>query len=335
MAIPHAKPAEVIDIRPLGADAQRMQTTTLTGCRAPVYLIPGNHDPYVPGSVWTHPVWESHDNLHVLDAAEPVVVPEGRLFPCPLFEKYSPNDPTTWIDARDMDCVCIGLAHGTGEGVPVSEPDYPIPRDAAARRGLDYLALGHWHSFASYLDDQQAPRMAYSGTHETTKFGERDSGNVLLVDITERGAPPTLTPIRTGGLRWVSLQSDENPLLEEGDLSRFVKDVEQMQQTETTLLDVELSGVLFASEADQLQRLEELIASRFLYGRVEATTLRPQPDDTSWLSHVPVGVAQKVAARLQQLSKPDYAGERPEGATPQVATRALMELYHLTHEVRS
>ena len=29
MAIPHAKPAEVVDIRPLGADIQRLQTTTL------------------------------------------------------------------------------------------------------------------------------------------------------------------------------------------------------------------------------------------------------------------------------------------------------------------
>lgn len=29
MAIPHAKPTEVVDIRPLGADVQRMQTTTL------------------------------------------------------------------------------------------------------------------------------------------------------------------------------------------------------------------------------------------------------------------------------------------------------------------
>ena len=29
----------------------------------PVYVIPGNHDPLVPGSVWEHPAWRSHANL--------------------------------------------------------------------------------------------------------------------------------------------------------------------------------------------------------------------------------------------------------------------------------
>src|SRR4051812_47259196 len=37
----------------------------------PVFLLPGNHDPLVPGSVWEHPAWASHANLHVLREAEP------------------------------------------------------------------------------------------------------------------------------------------------------------------------------------------------------------------------------------------------------------------------
>jgi hypothetical protein len=42
--------------------------------------------------------------------------------------------------------------------------------------------------------------MAYSGTHEPTKLGERDSGNVLLVEVQAPGAPPQLETIPTGGL---------------------------------------------------------------------------------------------------------------------------------------
>jgi len=38
----------------------------------PVYLIAGNHDPLVPGSVWDHPVWDSFDNLLAMTAEEPV-----------------------------------------------------------------------------------------------------------------------------------------------------------------------------------------------------------------------------------------------------------------------
>jgi DNA repair exonuclease SbcCD nuclease subunit len=36
------------------------QTADLLGSVGlPVYLIPGNHDPLVPGSVWEHPSWSS------------------------------------------------------------------------------------------------------------------------------------------------------------------------------------------------------------------------------------------------------------------------------------
>ncbi len=40
----------------------------------PVYIISGNHDPLVPGSVWNHPAWPSHSNLHLLIRAEPLLV---------------------------------------------------------------------------------------------------------------------------------------------------------------------------------------------------------------------------------------------------------------------
>lgn len=111
-----------------------------------VFLIPGNHDPLGPGSVWDHPAWRGRDTLRVLREPEPVDLPGGTLYPCPAREKRSRMDPSAWIDAGDAPGIRVGLAHGTVEGVRQDEPDYPIPRDAAERAGLDYLALGHWHS---------------------------------------------------------------------------------------------------------------------------------------------------------------------------------------------
>ena len=307
----------------------------LARSNSPVYIIPGNHDPYVPGSAWNHTVWESHENLHVLVEAAPVELTGGTLFPCPLFEKYSLHDPTSWIDAGADHRICIGLAHGNVEGLPMSEPDYPIPRDAAALRGLDYLALGHWHSFGSIEGNDGASRIAYSGTHETTKFGERDSGNVLLVEIPGRGAPPQLTELRTGGLHWHSVEGDAGRVMEPGDLTRLIDEIEAMQQSDRMLLRIVLSGILNAEEVGQLQRLDDLLASRFLYGRADSEALLPEPGDASWLSQVPVGIARSVAGRLHELSEASYPGLRPEGATPQVATRALLELYRIAHEVRT
>ncbi|HPP02683.1 MAG: DNA repair exonuclease [Candidatus Omnitrophica bacterium] len=296
---------------------------------APVYVIPGNHDPLVPGSVWEHPAWKSASNVHVLRDPQAVEVPGGVLYPCPCREKSCFQDPTKWIKDRDLSRITVGMAHGTVEGVQ-SEPDYPIPRDAATRAGLDYLALGHWHSFALFSSPDGAPRMAYSGTHETTKFGERDSGNALLVEIAEPGAVPTLTPVRSGRLTWMVVEKD---LRQKGELAELRARIEAMEQPESTLLDIRLAGLLHGEEQEELNRIQEIISSRFLYGSLDQTCLRPSPEDPRWIDILPAGYLQEAGRRIQAWSDPTAGGSRPEGVTPAMASRALLELYALAKEV--
>ncbi len=306
----------------------------------PVYVIPGNHDPLVPGSVWEHPAWRQGASasdrdgttrpavaVQLLTEEKPVGIPGGVLFPCPIRAKHSGKDPTAWIPPREGNGIRIGLAHGTVEGVHQEEPDYPIPRNAAERAGLDYLALGHWHSTATYASPDGAIRAAYSGTHETTKFGERDSGNALIVEIAEAGVTPVITPVRTGRLAWTVVEAE---LREPGDLPRLRAKIESLGDAAATLLEVRVTGLLAAADQDELARLEEIIASRFLHGRVDASRLRPFPGDESWTAGLPVGVVRDAAERLRQLADPAYEGVRPEGASFEVASRALRELYALS-----
>jgi DNA repair exonuclease SbcCD nuclease subunit len=295
----------------------------------PVYLIPGNHDPLTPGSVWEHPAWKSMEHVHVLREEKPVEIPGGILCPCPVKDKRSRKDPTAWIIYGDTGAIRIGLAHGSVEGIQQPEPDHPIPRDSAARAGLDYIALGHWHSTATYPAPDGSVRMAYSGTHETTSFGERDSGNVLVVEIAGLGASPLVTPVRTGGLTWMVVEKD---IRDPGDLLRVRQDIESQDSPELTLVDLRLKGLLAAAERDETARIEEILASRFLFHRLDSSGLRPSPEDANWLASLPPGILQNVAATLQKLSDPRFAGERPEGASPEVASLALMELYALMTE---
>jgi DNA repair exonuclease SbcCD nuclease subunit len=298
----------------------------------PVYIISGNHDPLVPGSVWDHAAWQSHTNLHVLTEAKPLEIDGATLYPCPLFEKHSRKDPTRWIDAKDDSNIAVGIGHGTVEGVSQSELDYPIARDAATRAGLDYLGLGHWHSFASYESADGAVHMSYSGTHETTKFGERDSGNALLVEIEARGADPKLTPIRTGGLWWKQI---EQRFVDAGDAARLREQVESLPNPDKTLLDLRIEGVMNQEDQAELARLDDLLRARFLYSRVDTSGLAPSPDDDRWLESLPVGVLREAAQRLQALSDPASKAERPDYATTEVATRALLELFRMVQEERA
>lgn len=302
---------------------------TLAQFRGPVYVLPGNHDPFVPGSVWDHRAWQSTPNVRVLTEATPVELNGGTLHPSPVLQKHSLSDPTCRIDARDSAGIAVGMAHGTVEGVSQDVADYPIHREAAARGGLDYLALGHWHSTAFFPDSGGTTRMAYSGTHETTRFGERDSGNVLLVEIDKRGAAPQLTTIRTGGLHW---ESREEELRDPSDATRLRETIEAWSDPSTTLLDVRLKGVMHRESQVELLRVDEILKARFLHARLDPTLLVPAPDDDRWLDDVPAGVLQAVAKRLQNLSDPGTAADRPKGATPEVAMRAMLELYRMIQE---
>lgn len=296
---------------------------------APVYIIPGNHDPWSPGSVWEYPSWKQNESLHILFEPQPISIPGGALHPCPLFEKRSRKDPTGWIRAEDQTGIQIGLAHGTVEGVPQEEPDYPIPRNAAERSGLDYLAVGHWHSTAFYPDQSGVTRMAYSGTHETTKFGERDSGNVLLVEIEERGAPPRIETIRSGGLTWERM---EREFRQTGDAQNLLAEIDSQPHPESTLLQVTVSGLIPPSELPLLPHIERVLQSRFLHHRFESGGLRPSPEDLDWVADLPAGVIQETGKRLVELADPSYAGARPQLGTPEMAARALLELYAMAAE---
>jgi DNA repair exonuclease SbcCD nuclease subunit len=302
----------------------------LAAAGRPVYIIPGNHDPLVPGSIWQHAAWAGSHNIHVVTKAAAIEVPGGALYPCPLFEKHSRKDPTAWIRAGDGDRIAIGLAHGSVEGGTAELLDYPIPRDAAARCGLDYLALGHWHSTGTYPDSSQAVRMAYCGTHETTKFGERDSGNVLVVEIAGRGVVPVVTPVRTGGLIWTTLVEE---VREPGDLGRLREKIEAIPDPQDTLLELTLSGVLYPADQPELKRIEELVASRCLFGRVDSVRLMPAPGSDAWLLALPAGPVQDAAREIQAWTGP--ASDRPAEVTPEIAARALMELYAIVNEVQA
>ena len=82
-------------------------------------------------------------------------------------------------------------------------------------------------------------------------------------------------------------------------------------------------------DRDELARLEEITASRFLYARIEADDVRPLPSDESWIQSLPLGIVRDAAVRLQTLADPEYKGERPPNAAPDVAAHALRELFAL------
>jgi hypothetical protein len=106
-----------------------------------------------------------------------------------------------------------------------------------------------------------------------------------------------------------------------GDLTRLRQRIERWESPQATLLELRLSGLFSPSDEAELVRIDELLAARFVLGRIDKSALMPAPTDDSWLADLPSGVLVETARRLQAM--PDSP----------VAAQALLELYRLAQQV--
>lgn len=213
----------------------------------PVYLLPGNHDPHTPDALYRSPLWarECPDNVHVLASSEPVTVrDDAHLLPCPILDRAVLDDPTEHLTAEygPQEGYRIGVAHGGVREILAGMIDdedelaADISAGTAARGRLDYLALGDWHG--RFTVDE---RSAYSGTPEATRFKEKDPGQVLVVELTEPGAAPTVTPVAVNALNWHRCEAE---LDGEAELMALVELLEAIPDKGDALVELRLAGTV-------------------------------------------------------------------------------------------
>ena len=178
----------------------------------PVFLLPGNHDPASgPGAVWNRRQFRAGalpPNVTLLLEPAVCALPGGHLLlASPLRQKVSTVDPSLCLRdlarAQPADRIRIGLTHGALAIPGKHQPhDFPIDPAAATRAGLDYLGIGHWHSWLTC----DSGRLVMPGTPEPDAFDQPDAGQVAYVEIEGPAAPPRVTPLPVGGLQWASFE---------------------------------------------------------------------------------------------------------------------------------
>ncbi len=320
--------------------------------KLPIYIISGNHDPLSADSVFARSPWKNGTsrNVMVLREAEPTALPGGMLYPCPLKRKNSFDDPTRWIPLRAHGdaSIRIGLAHGSlrrHEHLP--EDDHLIERYAADVKGLDYLALGHWHWPSRHADRAGVIRTAYPGVHEPMRFFENPAfatgwseyshkapddlfnddgkGHALVVTIEGPEAPPQIEEIVTSRLRW---REEKHELHDEAQLADLIDRLGKRENAANELLRLCLHGTL---SAQAMMRLDELdaeragnqggVLNRYLWAELDADRLSAEPTDAELQGLVGNGVVRKVYERLQAET------QLPDPQMRQIAWQSLLLLY--------
>jgi exonuclease SbcD len=242
----------------------------------------------------------------VLQACDAVVY--GRVFPTKRATHSPLRDLATSGEQRGT--WRIGMVHGA-LSIPgrTDGDDVVFTREEIAATGLDYLALGHWHS------TQQAKAGAvtygYAGAPEPMALDQDGAGRVLLVTLEEVGGKRSVAVEE----RQVGRTRFEKVELDAASIASQPAAVEQLAKRAhpDVVLDVQVVGV----RPDELDldpaEVENQLRGSFLKIRVRDQSLPaltggtlPSPDTIAG------AFIRDIEARIAQLEAADKAPEAAE-----------------------
>ncbi|HEX4961483.1 MAG TPA: DNA repair exonuclease [Thermoanaerobaculia bacterium] len=293
----------------------------------PVFLVPGNHDPLLPESVWSaaHPFRGRLPSwVHVVDKDDFVyeLTPEAVLYARPCRSKAGQGDPAMSLPAREPGDtrLRIGCVHGSTFDIAGYQTNFPIRKDAGSQRGLDYLAIGDTHSFRDVTESLPVPTV-YPGAPEPMSFDETGAGKVAVVALFRHGSRPRVEEAPVAFWQWLDRRcrdmNELRALLTLPDLERHVVRLH---------LDMTVS---LAEESELMRILRDLEGTAATHGRagilvVDKTKLRIQAGSTDAFPEDLPPVLKDTVDRLSRI-----VAEAEDEADKAKATRALTHLYKL------
>ena len=294
----------------------------LASARIRTVIIPGTHDVYDRASIYRAydlPVMAGStaddDFVTVLTPGRPYV----HLRACdvvvlgPVFAtKRAPRSPLDGFDANVVPEATyrVGMIHGA-IAIPgkTDNDDVVITTDEIAGSGLDYLALGHWHSA------QQARAggvtYAYAGAPEPVALDQDRAGKVLLVELDTAGGQKTVSveERQVGRTAFEKLRIDAAAIASQ---PAFIEGVARRADPDL-VLDVRIDGVR-PDELDlDLDEIEAALAPSFLKvrvrdGSVAALTEGPLPSPDTIVGAFLRNVEAQIA-ELESAGRTDEAAE--------------------------
>jgi len=289
------------------------------------YLLPGNHDPLDPSSIYRSPQFKSNcpENVSVLDSSVPVEATAGvELIAAPWPNKKPLTDLVSdaCTDLERTSAVRIVIGHGAVDNL---SPDKSNPAIISLARleakinegAIHYVALGDRHSTT---DVGASGRVWYSGAPEPTDYDEDDPGNVLIVTLD--GNDCNIKTQRVGTWRF---ERNERELSSDSDIDAVEEWLAGLSDKSRTIVKLALVGQISVA---QQARLENLLKDhKDLLAGLESWERRSElvviHDDTD-LEHF--GFSGFAAEALSDL------GEKAESNNEQeaVAARDALALLH-------
>lgn len=208
------------------------QLKRLQQTKTPTILAPGNHDALgMPNCVYSegygfrklvHLIETPNIQLVLsLDIREEKVNIYGM-----AWDFHRSHPPFDDFQKRPIDGYHIAIAHGTMVGSLFAEAhsrDVPLGSKNLADSGMDYIALGHIHSFQK-TQAGEIP-VVYPGTLESRSFSPGEEGDRYLVVVElEENQSPTVEKIKWNSKTYQNLKLDtgKHPVESQDEMMEYI-----------------------------------------------------------------------------------------------------------------
>ena len=276
----NAQPRRTVEVA-----ATELRRLTDKGIR--VVLIPGTHDCYEAGSIYRvfdlrlmAGLSEGSDLLTVLTPERSDVVfgdldlvIYGRV-PATKRASRSPlADFTTAAESRGG--WRVAMIHGSMV-IPgkVEQDDVLFSSTEVAASGLDYLALGHWHSWLT--GQAGTTTWAYPGALEPMALDQTGAGRVAVVTLEERAGERVVTvePATVGRTRFGAIELDAAEVVSQAALVNRLMGLGDPD----LIMDVRIGGVAHDRLDIDTDAVSRELASSFLKLRVQDRAVAAMPE---------------------------------------------------------
>jgi DNA repair exonuclease SbcCD nuclease subunit len=257
----------------------------LADARIRTVIIPGTHDCYDRSSIYRTYDLETlagsgpdDDFVTVLNPDRPFVhlpscevVVHGVVFPT----KRAPHSPLRDLNVATGPTTAtwhVGLVHGA-LAIPgkTDGDEVVVTKDEIAATGLDYLALGHWHS--AQQGKAGTTTYAYSGAPEPVAVNQDGAGKVLLVTLSESGAGAgrnvAVEERTVGRTRFQKLDLDAATIATQPELEKAIA----ARGDPNLVLEVRLTGIRPDELDVNTSELEDRLKPSFLRLRVRDVSM--------------------------------------------------------------
>jgi len=240
----------------------------------PVYLLPGNHDPFNAASVYCSTTFleQKPAHVHVIDNTTPFRIDEGiEIVGIPWTSKRSMQDLvalTTNNLEPVVDTLRICIAHGMVDTLSPNPDDSSVislyaAESAISQNKINYLALGDRHSLTQVGN---SGRIWYAGTPEPTDYSEVKPGFALVVTI--NGEDINTKEVNVG--KWKFIEREQVDINTKEDVTALRDWFENLEDKERTVVKLRLVGTLSLSFNTDLEEIFDHF--REMLGAVEIRT---------------------------------------------------------------